>query len=303
MPVYRGSRSCSPVVIASLRRDTRSSLPGIVSIIEVMQQVVSQPGAGIFPQSKLSTVEIDRTGARRRQVATLLEVDVTHARRQIRLTNRGGESAVSFIAWLVGSVARTLSDHPDARPEMPGRRRMRRGTVTVSLLVDRSVGDHRTAMPVVIQDAETRSVGDIESMIHRARVEPVDVAAFIVGRSTGPAAAIYRSLPSFVRRGLLNRAVRNRRRLDRISGNIVISPSGMGGRVKGWFIPASRHPMCIGIGAVTPKAVVVNGTIQPREVFHMTVLVDNSVIGRRSVSRWISQLLRTMENAREFHLN
>ena len=273
-----------------------------MSIIEVMQQAVSQPAAGPFPQSKLSTVNLDDIGVRRRHVATLLEVDVTRARHQIRLTNRGGESAVSFMAWLVGNVARTLSDHPDARPAIPGRRRVRRDTVTVSLLVDRSVGDYRAAMPLVIQDAETRAVGDIDSMIQRARDEPADAATFVAGRSTGPAAAIYRVLPALLRRGLLGIAVRNSRRLNRISGNVVISTSGMGGRVKGWFIPTGRHPICIGIGAVTPKAVVVNGTIEPREVLHMSVLVDNSVVDGTPASRWMSRLLRSMESARELQV-
>ena len=244
-------------------------------------------------------MELDRAPAKRHHAATLLEVDVTHARRQIRLTNRGGESAVSFIAWLIGNVARTLSDHPDARAEMPGRGRTDRDIVVVSVLVDRSVGDYQTAMPVVIQDAQTQSVSDIESMIQRARVEPVDAATFVVGRSTGPAAAIYRALPGFTRHGLLRIAVRNRRRLNRINGHIAISSSGMGGRVKGWFIPTGRHPVCIGIGAVTPKAVVINGAIEPREVLHMSVLVDNNVVGSTSTSRWISQLLRSMESARE----
>ncbi len=244
-------------------------------------------------------MELDRTRDQRRHVATLLEVDVTRARQQIRLTNRGGESAVSFIAWLVGSVARTLSDHPDARPKIPGHKRGHRDAVTVSLVVERSVGDHRTGVPLVIQDAQTRSVSEIESMIRRARNSPADAATLVIGRSTGPAAAIYRSLPGFIQHRLLRNAVHSRRLLNRISGNIVISSSGMGGRVKGWFIPAIQHPMCIGLGAVTPKAVVVNGTIEPREVLHMSVLVDNSVVGDRPASRWISQLLRSMECARD----
>jgi len=248
-------------------------------------------------------VELDRTQVQPPHAATLLEVDVTHARRQIRLTNRGGESAVSLMAWLVGSVARTLRDHPDARPEMPGRSRAHPDAVTVSLLVDRSVGDHRVAMPVVIQEAESRSISEIESMIQRARSEAVDAAAFVVGKPTGPAAAIFRSFPRFIRRRLLSRAVQNRSRLHRISCNVVISSSGMGGRVKGWYIPSNRHPMCIGIGAVTPKAVVINGTIEPREVLHMTVLVDNRVSGGSPTSRWISQLLRSMESPRELSLN
>ncbi len=248
-------------------------------------------------------MELDHTGEQRRHVATLLEVDVTRVRHQIRVTNRGGESAVSLIAWIIESVARTLRSHPDARPEMPGRRRGNRDAVTVSLLMDRSVGDYRTAVPLVIRDAQTRSVSEIESMIQRARNEPADAATLVIGRSTGPAAAIYRSLPGFIRRRLLRNAVQSRRRLNRVSANVVISSSRMGGRVKGWFIPAGRHPMCIGIGAVTPKAVVVNGTIEPREVLHMSVRVDNSVVGGTPASRWITELLRSMESARKLHLD
>lgn len=255
-----------------------------------------------MPKGKSSTVVLDRIGIQLTQQAALLEMDVTRARHQIRLTNRGGQSAVSFIAWLVGTVARTLSDHPDVRPDAPGKRRAGANTVTINLLVDRLVEEHRAAVPLVIHDAETRSVSDIEAMIHRARNVPMEAVAFVVGRATGPVAAVYRSLPGFIRRGILRTVVRSRRRLDKVRASVVISTSGMGGRVKGWFIPTSRHPMCIGIGAVTQKAVVLNGTIEQREIFHMTILLDSSVIGGKPASRWVSQLVRSVESASELQV-
>jgi pyruvate/2-oxoglutarate dehydrogenase complex dihydrolipoamide acyltransferase (E2) component len=273
-----------------------------VSIIEGMQQLVSQPGAWTLPKGKSSTVVLERVGIQLTQQAALLEMDVTRARRQIRLANRGGQSAVSFIAWMVRTVAMTLGDHPDLRPEKTKTQSGSQESVTISLLVDRVVGEHRAAVPVIIHRAETRSVGDIEAMIHRARTVPMDPVTFMAGKPTGPVAALYRLMPGFVQRAILSTAVRNRRRLDTVEANVVISTSGMGGRVRGWFIPTSRHPMCIGIGAVTPEAVVLNGAIEKREIFHMTVLLDSRVIDGKPASRWVSQLVRSVESARELQL-
>jgi hypothetical protein len=91
--------------------------------------------------------------------------------------------------------------------------------------------------------------------------------------------------------------------LHRIRGNVLISSPGMGGRLKGWFIPSNRHPICIGIGAVTPKAIVLNGRIESREVLHMAVLIDQKAISAKAVSAWISHLVRYLENAAELRVS
>ena len=274
-----------------------------MSIIKVMQQLVSQTGAWTLPKGKSSTILLDRVGMQFSQQAALLKMDVTHARRQIRLTNRGGQSAVSFVAWIVATVAQTLhvgNDSSSPDPQVSDRKPLTAESVAVSLIMDRVVGEHRVAVPLTIHGAECRTISDIESVIHRARALPLDPVAFVVGKSTGVRAALHRALPAFVRRRMLRRAANDRRRLDKVESNVIISTSGMGGRVKGWFIPTSRHPMCIGVGAVTPEAVVMNGSIEKREIFHMTLLLDNSVISGPSVSRWVSDLVRAVESAREF---
>jgi len=263
-----------------------------------MQQVARQTRAQTLPGSKSHSIVLDRIGIQQTQQAALLEMDVTRARRRIRLANRGGQSAMSFIAWLIATVARTLRDNPSACPPV-SRRRADPGSVTVSLLVDRMVGEHRVTVPLVIRDAETRSVADIDAMITRVRGVAMDEATFVTGRQGGPAATIFRHLPGFIRRPAVRAKIRSRRRLERVHSNVVMTISGMGGRVKGWFIPTGRHPVCIGIGAVTPKAVVLNGTIEQREVFHMTLLVDQGALRGGPGSPWISQLVRSVESARE----
>lgn len=233
------------------------------------------------------------------QEAILLEVDVTNARRIVRLANRGAECTVSFLAWLVGTIARTLENHPEARAG--GSRQRRRGTsdVSVSVLVDRDIGSHRVPFPVVITRADRTPVSDIQNALHRARTTPADEAGFVLGHESRFLTALYSLIPVFVRRSLVQSAARNRRRLNRFGGDVLVSSPGMGGRVRGWFIPSHRHPICLGVGAVTSKAQVMNGRIEAREVLHMTVLVDNSIVAARPVAGWISELVRTLENARD----
>jgi len=264
-----------------------------------MQQVTSRPGADTRLHTlRSSSVVIESVGIHLKQQAALLEMDVTRTRQLIRLANRGSHSAVSFIAWLVATIAQTLKSHPDARADSAGPRHSDADPVTISLLVDRTVGNHRVTVPLTIRSADTRTLSEIEMMITRARSVPMDEAALVTGRSTGAVATIYRALPAFAREGLLQRAVKVRKRRPRATGTVLVSASGMGGRVRGWFIPTSRHPMCIGIGGVTPKALVINGAIRQSEVFHMTVVLDGSVIDKTAASRWISELVRAVENAR-----
>ena len=252
-------------------------------------------------QSRRAVVDLDRFGLRHRRVATLLEIDVTRARRSIRHSNRGGESAVSFLAWLVKSIAASVAAHS----ANPGDRSVRTGAVAsdVSIVVDRLVDGAAVSMPLLVRRADSRSVSEIETEIRRARETPVDGPSLVLGRRSRPFTLLYTALPAPIRRALVARALRRRRAAGSPRNGVMVAPSGMGGRVKGWFIPRSSHPVCIGVGAVTPRAVVLNGTIVSRDVLHMTVLVDQGLADDARSAAWIASLVRSMETGREISVN
>lgn len=257
-----------------------------------------------FPRSRLSTIDLGRIGVRKHHIAALLEIDVTRARSGLRIVNRGGRSTVSFFAWLVKNVASSLSEHPSAHGVRVGRRSVATfSDVSVSIMVERMVDGERVPLPLLIRDAASRTVEEIEAQIALARQQTVSAGTVVIGSDDSLGYRLYYALPGFVRRWLLGRALANPARMQAMMGSVVITSVGMGGRVKGWFIPKSMHPVCIGVGAVTSKAVVMNGTIEPREVLHMTVLVDHDVIDGAPASRWISALVRAMENGAELSLN
>lgn len=244
---------------------------------------------------RTATVDLGALGVRRRHMAALLEVDVTRARCGLRVANRGGRSTVSFLAWLVKNVASSLALHPAAGAAG--------ACINVSIMVERQVADRRIALPLLITNAATRAVEEIEAQIVLARREPVRAASVVFGREESLGCRLYDRLPYLLRKRLLDRALSNPLRTPAAMGQAVITSVGMGGRIRGWFIPKSMHPVCIGIGAVTPKAVVMNGRIEPRQVLHMTVLADQTIVDDAPGSRWISTLVRAMENGAELSIN
>jgi hypothetical protein len=72
---------------------------------------------------------------------------------------------------------------------------------------------------------------------------------------------------------------------------------GSGTRVRGWYIPRTADPVTIGIGAVATKAAVINGRIEPREMLHLSVLLDQVQSQREASNRWLASLIKGMEGA------
>jgi pyruvate/2-oxoglutarate dehydrogenase complex dihydrolipoamide acyltransferase (E2) component len=70
----------------------------------------------------------------------------------------------------------------------------------------------------------------------------------------------------------------------------------MVGKVNGWFIPISIHPVTFGLSSITSKAVVINNKIEIREILNMTILIDHDVIDGAPMARFIRELSKNIES-------
>ena len=76
----------------------------------------------------------------------------------------------------------------------------------------------------------------------------------------------------------------------------MITSVGMMGRVNGWVIPVSVHPLCFAIGSIIRKPGVVDDRVEIREYLSMTVLVDHDVIDGAPAVRVLSRLTKLVES-------
>ena len=78
-------------------------------------------------------------------------------------------------------------------------------------------------------------------------------------------------------------------------GNAVITSVGMMGKINGWFIHKSIHPISFGIGSIIKKPVVTGNEIKIREILNMTVLVDHDIIDGAPMVRFLNDLTNQIE--------
>jgi pyruvate/2-oxoglutarate dehydrogenase complex dihydrolipoamide acyltransferase (E2) component len=67
------------------------------------------------------------------------------------------------------------------------------------------------------------------------------------------------------------------------------------GKIDGWFIHKTVHPISFGIGSVIRKPKVVNDEIKVREILNMTILMDHDVMDGAPMVRFMNELVRRIE--------
>jgi hypothetical protein len=171
--------------------------------------------------------------------------------------------------------------------------------VKVSFLVEKSVGDKRVPIPVVIENAGQKTAVEISGEIKVAAESAVSESDAVIGRKSSRTEKLYFWLPGFMRRFIWKLIAKKPAYAYRIMGNVSITSLGMMGSINGWFMHRSVHPLSFGIGSVIRKPVVAGNEIEIREILNVTVLMDHDVVDGAPMTRFIKDLVRQAEIAAE----
>lgn len=252
-----------------------------------------------LPLSRLTTFDVGVISRTKHHIMGMLEVDVTVARERLRRMRREG-AAASLTGWLVKSIADAVAEMPEVHGALRGRRRrIVFDDVDLALIVERLVEGTAVPLPVVLRRCDKSTLGEIESAIHRATTQPIDGAEdYELGRrrSRIVMAAYYR-LPQALRVFIMRRILANPFRRKSMMGSVVVTSVAAGLRFPGWIVPRSMHNLVFGVGSVVRKPRVVNEEVVPRDVLHLTVLLDHDVVDGAPAARFVSRLVRKLESA------
>jgi pyruvate/2-oxoglutarate dehydrogenase complex dihydrolipoamide acyltransferase (E2) component len=102
-------------------------------------------------------------------------------------------------------------------------------------------------------------------------------------------------MPGFIRRMIWKQIIGSPFLTKENMGTVVITSVGMMGKINGWVIPVSVHPLCFAIGSIIKKPGVVGDRIEIREYLYMTVLVDHDVVDGAPAVRALSKLTKMIE--------
>lgn len=250
-------------------------------------------------RSRIATFDIFDVGLRKHHINAMLEFDVTESRTKLRDLRKQGKT-ISFNAWLIKVIGSVLMKHPEAAAYFYSKKRLIIfNDINVSLLVEKKIGDSKVPMPLVIEKVNEKSCEEITREIENAKSQELNSGDIVLKKESPSYQRLYYNLPGFLRRLFWKALLRNPKAAFKTMGNVAVTSIGMIGKINGWFIHKSVHPISFGVGSILKKPVVIDNEIKIREILNMTILVDHDVIDGAPMVRFLDDLTCYIENGKE----
>ncbi len=233
---------------------------------------------------------------KKHHVTALLEVDVTESRIKIK-KHRKDKGKISFIAWLIKVICFSLNEHKNATAFLKGKsNRVVFNDINVSVLVEKEINGEKVPIPLLIENVNEKSLNTISQLLSESKTKSLHKNEIVLQKQTTKTEQFYYLLPGFMRRYFWRFMLKNPKIIFKKMGNVSITSVGAVGKVNGWFIPFSVHPVCFGINSVIKKPVVKNDKIEIREIMNMTILIDHDVIDGAPMARFVNELVKNIES-------
>lgn len=248
-----------------------------------------------FPDSRIATIDVCELGLKKHHIAALLEVDVTGIREKIK-EYRKTRGNLSFSAWLVKVIGATVYNNKSSAAFLSGSRKLVVfDDVNVSFLVEKELNGQKVPFPVLLKRVNETDVEDITRQLKEVKDITIDDRDIVLNGKSTRLERLYYRFPGFMRRKVWKLMLSKPDLIFSKMGNVAVTSVGMMGRINGWFIPISVHPLCFGIGSVIKKPAVSGNEIVIREIMNLTVLIDHDVLDGAPMARFICELSKNIE--------
>ena len=250
-----------------------------------------------FPASRIGTFDIGAAGLKKHHIKALIELDVTDARKKIN--EKKQTEKISFHSWLIKCISHAVEESDLIHGVRKGRKKaVVFQDVDISIIIEREVQGKKVPLPYVIRKSNEKSIEEIHQEIRAGQSQAIsDEGDFVLGEKKNDfLMRIYYRLPGFLRHLLWARMLKSPFVMKENMGTVMVTTVGTAGRVNGWVIPVSVHPLCFAVGSIIKKPGVVNDRIEVREYLFITALVDHDVIDGAPAVRALSKLTRLVES-------
>ncbi len=243
-----------------------------------------------IPSSRIATMDVCAISRHKNHVVGLMEFDVSHVRKTIREQRRNGIET-SFNAHVVFAICQALKKHPQMASFLKNKKQqIVFDSISVSMIVEKEVDNQKVPFPLLITEAEQKSVSEIFKLIEESKSVNMEKEDVVLHKKGNKWEKIYYRLPSFLRKFFWKYLLRRPNLAFSKMGNVSITSLGSAGSINGWFIHKSIHPVSFGIGSVIQKPIVKNHEIVAADILNMSILFDHDVVDGAPIVRFVRDL-------------
>ncbi len=233
----------------------------------------------------------------RHSMIGLLEVDVTTPRQLIAAYKERTGEAISFTGYLTLCLGRAVEENKEVQVYLKGSKQLVMfEDVDVGIMVEHKVGEKRRLMGYVVRAANRKTLIEIHNEIRAVQAAPLPATRGLPGwfktamLLPGP---LYRTFRALIRWTFS----RDPARVTSMGGTVGITSVGMFGEGhSGWGIFPATEVLGLVVGSIAWKAGVVEGRVEPREILHLTVILDHEVVDGAPAARFTHRLIELIES-------
>jgi pyruvate/2-oxoglutarate dehydrogenase complex dihydrolipoamide acyltransferase (E2) component len=208
------------------------------------------------------------------------EVDVSIPRAVISNHRERTGERLSLTGYVTACFARTMGEFPQFNVFRKGQRLVFLDDLAISVLVERTMDGESVPEPIVIQNADRKTLREIHTAIRAAQSE----RPRRLGEATGT--AWIRFIPAFLLRTFVRLAARSLR-MQQKYGVVGVTAVGMFGGGALWAIPLSSATVTVAVGSIVKRVVLAGGSPEEREHLCLTISFNHDIVDGAPAARFI----------------
>jgi pyruvate/2-oxoglutarate dehydrogenase complex dihydrolipoamide acyltransferase (E2) component len=232
-------------------------------------------------------------GREQNNIQALLEVDISTPRRFIQEHWQRSGERLSFTAYVVTCLAKTVAEFPSFNTFRKGRHLIVLDDLTLSVMVEREIDGELVPEPLAIQSAGQKNYRQIHQAIRTAQAHPADQLGGLSGVNW------LSFIPGFLLRPFIRVASQNISIMKRY-GAISVTSVGMFGtrNQAAWGIPiVGGATVAVTIGGIVERPHIHAGQVEPHEHLCLTVTFNHDIIDGAPAARFLKRFTTLLKSA------
>ncbi len=251
-----------------------------------------------FSKTREMIAEATRQSKYYSHIHGIMEVDVTEA---LEIMNRYREKTgerLSFTAWTIKCVAQAVSEFPIVQTFRVGRNKMIEfHDVDVKCNVEKNIDGINVPIQYIIRKVNEKSFKEIHEEIRQAQEYKADDER-VKERKIKRQQKRLMGLPKFIRNFFWQSIMTNPFKIKKNLGTIGVTAVGMYAKgISGWILPVTPHSSTVAIGSIVKKPIFIDGNFKPRDILHITIVVNHDVVDGAPAVRFANRIEELMVNA------
>lgn len=246
-----------------------------------------------MPYSRIrrATIGLLKAAKRKNMIHSLIEVDITDARTNLRKKRRGKENHISLTGYIIHCISRTVDNNKIMHAYRNRRNQLVLfDDVDVSTTIERKVDNKYVVVAKIIRNANHKSMVEISKEIKDEKEKNVKEAEVFHSMN------LFLTIPSFIRQLIFRVIDKSPKTMKKRAGTIMVTSVNMIGTGAGWGIPIATHTLNVTIGGIVNRIVEQNNQFEQRQHLCLSLSFDHDIIDGAPAARFIRHLKRTIES-------